>query len=572
MSVAAGRPDDPRSSRRELVAPIAPTARAAHEKDDADAANVANAANAAETTPTPPPVETPVDTDAPHARRATTRLQQFLAPFRSKPVQALGWFLLIAAIPYASPKLKKLRLIRAPWDHDDVVTPDGPTGITPEYGDVVLEQSDDQPPPTDEQHAPIEVEVAPAASAPDPKIPLIDVAKEVGANYQSIEDATGHSLDAFYAALAKTESGAPNSAVRVAHYGDSLIVSDFMSSTLRRRFQSRFGDAGHGFILTAKAWKWYLHYDVQLSSSEGWIVNRIVNPRIADELYGYGGVSFRSSDMGVKATFSTSKPIPGIPDEGFGRRVSKLQVHWLAQPGGGKLDVSVDGTKLQTIDTKATDKKLETTWVTTDDGEHTFEIKHAGGGEVRVFGVAMERDVPGVVWDALGVLGGRARMLDVNDTKHWGDSMRARDPALMIFQYGTNESTDTGYPVDQYESSLEQVLRHAKEAVPNAACLVVGPMDRGGKGANGETMPIIKQLEDSQRKIALKVGCAFWDTFKAMGADGAMSRWVKAKPQLGSGDYTHPTYAGASILGDLLYSALMSGYVSSPAYAKVHAQ
>jgi hypothetical protein len=57
-----------------------------------------------------------------------------------------------------------------------------------------------------------------------------------------------------------------------------------------------------------------------------------------------------------------------------------------------------------------------------------------------------------------------------------------------------------------------------------------------------------------------------------MGADGAMSRWVKAKPQLGSGDYTHPTYAGASILGDLLYSALMSGYVSSPEYAKAHAQ
>lgn len=522
-----------------------------------------------ETTATPPPVASAVDTAPPEARRPS-RFDVFFAPFRTKPVQALGWFLLIAAIPYAHPKLKKFRLIHAPWDHDVEITNDGPTGITPEYGDVVLEQSNDET-PTDEQHAPIEVQVAPAASAPDPKIPLIDVAKEVGAAYRPIEDPTGHALDSFYAALAKTESGAPNSAVRVAHYGDSLIVSDFMSSTLRRRFQARFGDAGHGFVLTAKAWKWYLHYDVQFSSSEGWVVNRIVNPRIADELYGYGGVSFRASDAGVKATFSTSKPVAGIPDEGFGRRVSKWQVHWLAQPGGGKFDVSIDGSKVQTIDTKSPEKKLETTWFTADDGEHSFEVKVAGGGESRIFGVAMERDVPGVVWDALGVLGGRARILDVNDTKHWSDAMRARDPALVVFQYGTNESTDTGYPMDQYESSLEQVLRHAKQAVPNASCLVVGPMDRGIKGGGGETMPIIKQLEEAQRKVALKVGCAYWDTFLAMGGDGAMARWVKAKPQLGSGDFTHPTYAGASILGDLLYSALMSGFVSSAEYAKTHA-
>ncbi len=502
--------------------------------------------------------------DAPPEARRFGALSGRFAPLRSKPIQAMAWFLVLAAIPYVHPKLKRFRLVHAPWDHSLDMADGGPTGIAPEWGDTLAEKGDDEI-PTDEQHAPVEVQVAPAASAADPKIPLIDIAKEVGAAHRSVEDPSGHALESFYAALAKTASGVPNSAVRVAHYGDSLIVSDFMSSTLRRRFQARFGDAGHGFILIAKAWKWYLHYDVSHTSSEGWTVNRIVNPRIADELYGYGGISFRSSEMGVKATFGTSKPPPGgLPDEGFGRRVHSWQVHYLEQPKGGKFDLSIDGKKVQTVDTDGKDKLLKTVTVAADDdGEHTLEVKVGGGAEARLFGVAMEREVPGVVWDALGVLGGRARMLDINDDAHWAASLRARDPALIVFQYGTNESTDTGYPMDQYEQTLEAVLRQARAALPNASCLVVGPMDRAGKGGT-ETLPIIIRLEEAQRKVAFKVGCAFWDTFLAMGGNGAMGRWVKAKTQLGGGDYTHPTYAGASILGDLLYSALMEGYVSSP--------
>ena len=75
-----------------------------------------------------------------------------------------------------------------------------------------------------------------------------------------------------------------------------------------------------------------------------------------------------------------------------------------------------------------------------------------------------------------------------------------------------------------------------------------------------ETRPIIPRLVDSQRKIAFKVGCGFWDTYLSMGGQGAMGRWSKSAPRLGGGDLTHPTSAGASLLGELLYAALMNGY------------
>lgn len=492
--------------------------------------------------------------------------------FATKPARAIASFLAIAAIPYAHPKLKSLRLFALPGDRVEEVA-EGPTGIKPEYGELRLEEAQNEKPPIlEDDHEPMQLVAATTGTTAAPPT-LSELAISVGAQYRPVEDPTGRAMDAFYASLRKSDGGAPGAVTRVAHYGDSLIVSDFMSSTLRRRFQTRFGDAGHGFVLTAKPWAWYFHQDVTHWSSEGWKTSRIVNPRIADELYGYGGATFRTFEGGTRAGFGTAKPIPGADPknekEAFGRRVSDFEVHYLEQPDGGSFDLLLDGKLVSTVSTKSKPgdaKKLAVAKVHAEDGEHNLEIKARGGAEARFFGVVLERRVAGVVWDALGVNGGRARILDVNDDGHWAESLRARAPALVILQYGTNESEDTGYPQEQYESTLQKVLEQVKVALPDSACLVIGAMDRAGHGVAGmETRPIIPKLVDSQRKVAFKVGCAFWDTYLAMGGSGAMGKWSRATPKLGGGDLTHPTLAGATLLGDLLYAALMNGYAERAA-------
>jgi lysophospholipase L1-like esterase len=500
---------------------------------------------------------------------ATRERSAIASVLATKPARALMTFLILAAIPYAHPKLKSLRLIALPGDRTETLVEGGPTGITPEYGELALDKANnDKPPILEDQDPsqPMQLVSAPGAIAAPPT--LSEQAIAVGAQYRPVEDPTGHAMDGFFASLKKSDKGTPGAVTRVAHYGDSLVVSDFMSSTLRRRFQARFGDAGHGFVLMAKPWAWYFHMDVSHWSSDGWKTHRIVNPRITDELYGYGGATFRTAEGGTKSTFGTAKAIVGDPKsekEAFGRRVSKFEVHYLEQPDGGSFDLLLDGKKAQSISTKSTAKKLAVAKVSTEDGEHSLEVRAQGGAEARFFGVVLERDVAGVVWDALGVNGGRARALDVNEDAHWAESLRARAPALVILQYGTNESEDTGYPQDQYEATLEAVLKQVKVALPESSCLVIGAMDRAGHGVGGmETRPIIPKLVDSQRKVAFKAGCAFWDTYLAMGGPGAMGRWSKASPKLGGGDLTHPTMAGATLLGDLLYAALMNGYSAAP--------
>lgn len=360
------------------------------------------------------------------------------------------------------------------------------------------------------------------------------------------------SLDAFFAALAATAKREPNSVTRVLYHGDSLVVSDYVTGTLRRALQSEFGDAGHGFVLMADAWPAYFHNDVFRFASRGFEVSRIVGPYIKDGFYGLGGVSFKAPP-GVRARF-------GTVDKGeYGRRVALFQVFYLEQPGGGDITVNLDGAPHGTIHTAGPVPRSRVYEVQTSDGAHQLELVTATG-TTRTFGVVLERKVPGVVLDAIGIQGARIRFLDKHDDDHWAAQLQLRRPNLLVFHFGANESGDGfAYPMEEYHRTMSEVLLQAKRAVPGAGCLVLAAMDRARKqGEAVVTHPIIPHIVRVQEAVAREVGCAFWNTFEAMGGTGSMAVWVRRG--LGQADMTHPSGWGAQVLGNWLFSALMTEY------------
>jgi lysophospholipase L1-like esterase len=139
--------------------------------------------------------------------------------------------------------------------------------------------------------------------------------------------------------------------------------------------------------------------------------------------------------------------------------------------------------------------------------------------------------------------------------------MELRKPSLVILQFGTNESEDTYFVADAYEKSLRAVLDKLKASAPDSSILVMAPLDRAERTESGglRTKKVIPKIVECQRRVAREANVAFWNTFKAMGGDGAMAKWVRSNPQLGAGDLTHPTPAGAEVIGDLLFKAFVSG-------------
>ncbi len=367
-----------------------------------------------------------------------------------------------------------------------------------------------------------------------------------------LKNPTGHALDGFFSALAATQEKKEGAITRIAHFGDSVIVSDYVSGTLRQKLQSTFGDAGHGYMLIANAWPAYFHNDVFRFATNGFKVSRIVGPIAKDGLHGLGGVSFTAM-RGAIAQFGTAKKGE------FGRNVSRFEFSYLAHSHGGKFELRVDGKVEREVDSQSKTTETRREIIQVPDGPHEFELRHQSG-VTRSFGVVLERDTPGVVLDALGVQGARIRFLDKQDDAHFADELKWRNPQLVVYQFGANESGDGyAYPMDEYLRTMKLVIEQGRRALPESSCLIIGAMDRA-RVENGVTtsMRIIQLIVEQQEKAANELGCAYFDTYKAMGGWGAMPAWVKRG--LGQADMTHPTGVGAIRIGNWIYRALMKEY------------
>jgi hypothetical protein len=356
------------------------------------------------------------------------------------------------------------------------------------------------------------------------------------------------SLDSFYASLRRTEAKEPGAVTRILHYGDSPVTADSITSDVRRLLQARFGDAGHGYLLIAKPWAWYGHSGVKLEG-KGWKILPASQSREADGIHGLGGVSFRGE------TGATSHVT--LPDSGYARVI----VYYLAQPDGGRFSVGFGENTPVEIDTAGDQKKPAFAEIMVPAGSDSLELRVVAG-KVRLFGYRFDKDQPGVQYSSLGINGAQIQMaLRYFEPHQWAAELQHEDPALVVLNYGTNESIYPKYVDKEYPEELRAVIARIRAALPNASLILMGPMDRGVmSGGEISTPESLTKLIEAQRQIARETGCAFFNTFAAMGGAGTMGRWYQAQPRLVSADFMHPLPAGAAIVGGLFENALVKSY------------
>ena len=356
-------------------------------------------------------------------------------------------------------------------------------------------------------------------------------------------------LDRFYEALRRTESREPGAVTRILHYGDSPATADMITGDARRLLQQRFGDAGHGFCLMGKPWAWYEHTGVQLESS-GWTMEAASQSKLADGMFGLGGVVFQGQS-------GASTQIDLTEGEH-----TRLEVSFLRQPSGGAFTVEAEGKGIGTVDTAGPAVMADHTGFAIPPKARRFEIR-VTTGTVRMFGVTFDNQAEGVSYDSLGLSGAHVTVLSRKfNEKHWSGELQWRRPDLVIVNYGTNESAYASFVDQSYAKELGEIVRRIRAAAPEASILLMSPMDRGHRDVGGDiaTLPTIPRLATIQQRVALETGCGFFNTYLAMGGSGTMGRWYQAEPRLVGADFIHPMPAGARIVGNLLYQALLDGY------------
>jgi lysophospholipase L1-like esterase len=365
----------------------------------------------------------------------------------------------------------------------------------------------------------------------------------------SIEDPSGRALDAFHAALRRAEAGEDQA--RVLLYGASHVAADMFPDVLRDRLQARFGDAGHGFVLPARVWRHYRHQDVDVDSPwRSWTRLRVPTRDRDETLLGLAGMAVETEAAGAWGRVELGST-----------RTSRFELYTLRRPGGGSAVVRIDDQRVRRIRTRGSAVEPGYEVFTVSDGPHTFEVRAVGDGPVRFFGVAAEREVPGVVVDTLGINGARARSHLRWDADLHRAHLRRRRPDLVVLAYGTNESGDIHRRIERYERTLRQVVGRIRETVPEASCVLIGPSDRPvQRGPELYERPRTAAIIAVQRRVAAEAGCGFFDLVAFSGGPMSIVDWAENDPPYAQEDLVHFNARGYRRLGEVLHDALLEGY------------
>lgn len=360
-------------------------------------------------------------------------------------------------------------------------------------------------------------------------------------------------LAPFFDALTAIDDGEQR-VVRIVNVGASAIGADDLPSIMRERFQTRFGDGGAGLVLMARYMDNYLHRWVKLDA-EGWDHCYIAYKCLPDGHYGLGGTAFWASH-GATTTIATRK-------HELGDEASNVELWYLARPGGGRVEIKVDKQEPVIVDTRAEAMEDRFHALKVEPGPHTVRVRTVGHGPSRLYGVVMETDGPGVVWDGISKLGVFTNRVLEYDAEHLAGQIRHRDPDLLVFAYGGNDTrrVDTGkLDFDGYVAEFRQVVERMRAGKPEAACLITSISDRGKSLEIELDDKSIEVIVDAQREVAKQTGCAFFDVYGAMGGAGSFEDWRKRG--LAAGDQKHLSHAGRELLGGWMYEAMIAGYVA----------
>ena len=277
----------------------------------------------------------------------------------------------------------------------------------------------------------------------------------------------------------RTEHHDAEPITRVVFFGDSVVASDFGTGTLRRVLETRFGDAGHGFVLVANAWPQYFHNDVYRLADKGWHVSRIVGPRATRRILrprwrlvqrsvgakvagGYGEDGHVRSERGAVRASSTS-----------------------TQPGGGVLRASVDGNVVQSIDTAGPEKRAAFAELRRPGRSARARAPHGARQRASVRRRSRARHAGRRTRrDRCRRAHGSARSRR-STSAHFAESLAWRHPNLVVYQFGANESGDGfAYPMPEYHRTdegphREGDARHARRGLPRDRR--DGPRAQGGR-------------------------------------------------------------------------------------------
>lgn len=184
-------------------------------------------------------------------------------------------------------------------------------------------------------------------------------------------------------------------------------------------------------------------------------------------------------------------------------------------------------------------------------------------GEFTLTGVLLENGLPGISVHGVGVNGASVpSYLRCDDFERDLNLIR---PDLIIFGIGINDAAEKDFDSKVFMKNYDELIHIIKRINPDCALLFVTNNDSyrkvniSRKKSRFEVNPNGKIVEEAFLEMGKRYNAAVWDQFDVMGGLRSMQDWENAG--LAKKDKIHFTNSGYTLIGDLLYNALISRYM-----------
>jgi lysophospholipase L1-like esterase len=361
--------------------------------------------------------------------------------------------------------------------------------------------------------------------------------------------------------------------------GDSHTAADYFTGELRQKLQARYGNGGVGYLDAGKPHIGVRSGAMKITASPGWTYHAIQRSDNIAEFW-LSGFNAVATASGETLTFASDTPVP----------FDSIEIEALRQPGGGSIDISLDGAVKSSADLGGTSVEPVVLRLRPDgapsDRVRQIEIRSRGDGVVSIASIGVYQKQSGVSYNNIGYPGATIDLVNKFDEKLMADGLRRLDPQIVVLVFGTNEASKPNLDAARYERNYEKAIARIRTALPNAQIVLVGPPDGAerpphclGKGpadaachpappsdgalwtepadCEWHTIAHLDLVRDIERKIAERHGFVYWNWATINPNQCAAHQLVAASPPLMTPDHVHFTPAGYVKGADLFLNVLV---------------
>lgn len=392
---------------------------------------------------------------------------------------------------------------------------------------------------------------------------LIAAGKRVGGVLRAIEQpclryvgfrCAERALDAWHAALDRVvdANGGDGPDAHAIVFGNSLIASDRITDIVRARLQEFYGKGGGSFYLLDRLADYGGRWRTG-KSDRRWDIYNFSQGSKGAYPFGVPGAHHVSQRAGARTRWRIE-----------GDRVAR--VFWFDHKRSPGFSLWIDGEKALDVKPVRNDK-LSITQLELPPDAKTLTLV-AKGARLVVHGAEMDMPAAGVRFDTHGIVAADSRKWMSADLEQFQTELAARNPQLVVVMLGGNEVRRVAwrrYSLKTVEEQASKFLDRLQTILPGSSCLVIGPLHAiEGKDHRRpfQTRPQLAPVNRIYREQALAHGCAFFDTYAAMGGEGSLRRFYKNR--MLHADYVHPRADGLNFLGEYIAQGLFRAWEKTP--------